>query len=111
MGSELEMGTEFFNPVIIIPKGNVIKLVIDARYLNSITDLTTYSWPLEPFDTLITRVRGQYFTTSDMSCAYHQVPLTEETKNLLALSLETSNTLSKKASTASQGYRTSLVGS
>ncbi len=84
MGSELEMGTEFFNPVIIIPKGNVIKLVIDARYLNSITDLTTYSWPLEPFDTLITRVRGQYFTTSDLSSAYHQVPLTDETKKLVS---------------------------
>ena len=76
------MGSYFINPVILIPKGDKIKLVIDARYLNSITDLTHYSWPLEPLSTLLQKFKGKYFCTSDLSSAYNQVPLTEETQKL-----------------------------
>ena len=82
MGDETEMGSSFINPVIILPKGNIVKLVIDARYLNSITDLSKYSWPLEPIGSLLTRLNGNYFTTSDLCSAYNQVPLTEETQQL-----------------------------
>ena len=39
MGSDVEMGSLFTNPIIILPKGDTVKLVIDARHLNSITDL------------------------------------------------------------------------
>ena len=77
------MGSAFFNPIIIIPKGDTIKLVLDARYLNSITDLTTYSWPLEPLHTLLTRIKGPYYTSADMSSAYNQVALTPETLKLV----------------------------
>ena len=86
MGSDddLEMGSEFINPVIILPKGESIKLVLDARYLNSMTDLSSYSWPLEPLTALLTRIRGQYFSTSDLSYAYSQVPLTDDTKRLVS---------------------------
>ena len=38
MGSDVEMGSLFTNPLIILPKGDTVKMVIDARYLNSITD-------------------------------------------------------------------------
>ena len=86
MGKEndTEMGTAFINPIIILPKGNLIKIVIDARYLNSITDLTTYSWPLEPLESLLNRLHGKYFSISDMSCAYHQVLLSEAAKKLVS---------------------------
>ena len=30
----------------------------------------------------MTRINGKYFTESDLSCAYHQVPLSEETQKL-----------------------------
>ena len=43
MRSNTEMGSEFMNPIIMLTKGNIVKLVIDARYLNSITDLSRYS--------------------------------------------------------------------
>ena len=56
--------------------------MIDARYLNSITDLSKYSWPLEPVQTLLTRFDGVYHTTSDLASAYNQVPLSEDTKKL-----------------------------
>ena len=48
MGDDDELGSLFVNPIILLPKADYVKLVIDARYLNSITDLTNYSWPLEP---------------------------------------------------------------
>jgi len=84
MGNEKgdEMGTQFINPIIIITKGDTHKLVLDARYLNSITDLSSYHWPLESIDTLLTRIKGEYFTSSDMAFAYHQVPLIKETAKL-----------------------------
>ena len=82
MGDDNEMGSMFINPIIILPKGNIVKLVIGVRYLNSITDLTSYSWPLEPVGALINRLNGKYFTTSDLCSAYNQVPLTEETQKL-----------------------------
>ena len=34
MGSDVEMGSLFTNPIIIPPKGGTVKLVIDAQYLN-----------------------------------------------------------------------------
>ena len=77
-----DMNSWFVNPIIILPKKDYVKLVIDARYLNSITDTSNSSWPLEPLQVLITRVNGSYFTSSDLSCAYHQVPLTPETQKL-----------------------------
>ena len=84
MGSDVEMGSLFTNPIIIPPKGDTVKLVIDARYLNSITDLSNYSWPLEPVQMLLTRLDGVYYTTSDLASAYNQVPLSEDTKKLIS---------------------------
>ena len=44
MSDDDEMGSLFFNPIILTPKNDYVKLVIDARYLNSVTHLTDYSW-------------------------------------------------------------------
>ena len=82
MGDDDEMGSLFVNPIILMPKNDYVKLVIDARYLNSVTDLTKYSWPLEPVQMIMTRVNGKFFSVSDLSCAYHQVPLSSETQKL-----------------------------
>ena len=82
MGDDDEMGSLFVNPIILMPKKDYVKLVIDARYLNSVTDLTNYSWPLEPVQMIMTRVNGKFFSVSDLSCAYHQVPFSFETQKL-----------------------------
>ena len=82
MGGDDEMGSLFVNPIILIPKNDYVKLVIEARYLNSVTDLTNYSWPLEPAQMIMTRVSGKVFSVSDLSCAYHQVSLSPETQKL-----------------------------
>ena len=79
MGDDDEMGSLFVNPIILMPKSDYVKLVIDARFLNSVTELTNYSWPLEPVQMIMTRVNGKFFSVSDLSCPYHQVPLSLET--------------------------------
>ena len=65
-----------------MPKSDYVKLVIVARFLNSVTDLTNYSWPPAPVQMIMTRVNGKFFSVSDLSCAYHQVPLSPETQKL-----------------------------
>ena len=85
MGDDDKIGSRFVNPIILMPKNDYVKLVIDARNLNTVTDLTNYSWPLETVQMIMTRVNGKFFSVSDLSCAYHQVPLTLETKKLTEL--------------------------
>ena len=81
-GDDDELGSLFVNPIILLRKPDYVKLIINARYLNLITDLTNYSWPLEPVQMMMTRLNGKYFTPSDLSCAYHQVRLSAETQKL-----------------------------
>ena len=59
-----------------------MKIGIDARYLNSVTNLTNYIWPLEPVQMNMTRVKGKFFLVSDLSCAYRQVPLSSAPQKL-----------------------------
>ena len=82
MGDDDEMGSLFLNPIILMPKNDYVKLVIDEKYLNSVTDLTNYSCLLEPMQMIMTRVNGKVFSVSDLSCAYHHVPLSSETQKL-----------------------------
>ena len=77
-----EMGSLFVNPIILMPKNDYVKLVIDAQFLNRVTDFTIYSWPLESVRLIMTRVNGTLFSVSDLSCAYHQVPLSPQTQKL-----------------------------
>ena len=77
-----DMNSWFVNPVIILPKKDYVNLVIDARYLNSITDISNSIWPLEPLNVLMTRITGTIFTSSDLSSTYNQVPLTEDTQKV-----------------------------
>ena len=82
MGDHDEMGSLFVNPIILMPRNQYVKLLFDARYLNSVTDPTNYSWPLEPVHMIMTRVNGKVFSVSGLSCAYPQVSLSPETQTL-----------------------------
>ena len=81
-GNDDEMGSLFVRPIILMPKNDFMKLVNDARYLNSVTDLTNYSWSLEPLQMIMIKVKGKVFSVSDLSCAYHQVPFSPETQKV-----------------------------
>ena len=76
------MGSLFVIPIILQPKHDYVKLIIDARYLNSMTDLTNYPWPLEPIQTIMTLINGNIFSVCDLSSAIHIVLLDEHTQKL-----------------------------
>ena len=75
---QLSTGNTFTNPVIILRKGESLKIVLDARYLNSMIDESKCNWPIEPVDVALTRINGTKFTTADLNSAYNQIPLDEE---------------------------------
>ena len=41
MGEDGEMGSLLVNPIILMPKSDYVKLVINSRFLNTVTELTT----------------------------------------------------------------------
>ena len=68
----------FINPVVILAKGESLKIVLDARYLKSLIDESKCNWPKEPIQVILTKINGKYFTTADMNSAYNQTPLDEQ---------------------------------
>ena len=74
----LSTGNTFTNPIIILRKGESLKIVLDARYLNSMIDESKCNWPIEPVDDALTRITGTIFTTADLNSAYNQIPLDDE---------------------------------
>ena len=76
-------GNTFINPVIILAKGEEsLKIVLEARYLNSLIDESKGNWPIEPIQVILTKIKGKYFTTADMNSAYNQMPLDEQSRRL-----------------------------
>ena len=64
------VGTTFLNPLIIIPKGDAIQVVLDARHLSSNTDQELESWPIEPLAPQLARANKKYKSTFDLMYAY-----------------------------------------
>ena len=79
---EQPKGNTFINRVIILAKGESLKIVLDARYLNSLIDESKCNWPIEPIQVILTKINGKYFTTADMNSAYNQMPLDEQSRRL-----------------------------
>ena len=71
--------TTFLNPLTIIPKGDSIEVVLDARHLNSNTNQEFESWPIEPLVPKLARANKKYKSTIDLLYAYAHTPLVEET--------------------------------
>ena len=61
-------GTTYLNSFIIIPKGDSIKCVLDARHLNSNTDQSDELWPVEPFAPQLHNPRLHCFTRGQPQC-------------------------------------------
>ena len=75
---QLPTGNTFTNPVIILRKGESLKIVLDARYLNSVIDESKCNWPIEPADVALTTINGTIITTADLNSANNQIPLSNE---------------------------------
>ena len=79
-------GTTSLNPLIIIPKGDTIKCVLDARHLNSNTEQSDESWPIEPLAPQLARANKKYKSAIDLMYAYAHTPLDEDTIKLTSFS-------------------------
>ena len=79
-------GTAYLNPLIIIPKGDTIKCVLDARHLNSNTEQSDESWPIEPLAPKLARANKKYKSAIDLMYAYAHAPLNEDTIKLTSFS-------------------------
>ena len=80
LNEHANLNSWFIISIITLPKNYYKKLVIDARYTNSIKDTISSSWSLERLQVLMKRLNCAYFTRSNLACAYHQAPLTEKTQ-------------------------------
>ena len=79
-------GTTYLNPLIIIPKGDTIKCVLDARHLNSNTEQSDESWPVELLAPQLARAYKKYKSAIDLMYAYAHTPLDEDTIKLTSFS-------------------------
>ena len=79
-------GTTYLNPLIIIPKGDTIKCELDARHLNSNTEQSDESWPIEPLAPQLARANKKYKSAIDLMYAYAHTPLDEDTIKLTSFS-------------------------
>ena len=77
-------GTTYLNPLIIILKGDTIKSVLDARHLNSNTEQSDESWPIEPLASQLARANK---SAIDLMYAFAHTPLEEDTAKLTSFSL------------------------
>ena len=75
-------GTTYLNPLIIIPKGDPIKCVLDARNLNANTEQSDESWPIKPFAPQFARANIKDKCAIDVMYAYARTPLDKETIKL-----------------------------
>ena len=80
--AEQPKGNTIPNPVFILAKGESLKKVLDARYLNSLIDESKCNWPIEPIQVILTKIDGKYFTSADMNSAYNQMPLDDQSRRL-----------------------------
>ena len=75
-----------FMAQLIIPKGDTIKCVLDARHLNSNTEQSDESWPIEPLAPQLARANKKYKSAIDLMYAYAHTPLDEDTFKLTSFS-------------------------
>ena len=54
---EQPKGNTFINPVSILAKGESLKIVLDARYLNSLIGESKCNWPIEPIQVILTKIK------------------------------------------------------
>ena len=80
-------GTTYLNPLIKVPKGDSIKCVIEcARHLNSNTEPSGESWPIEPLAPQLARANVKHKCAIDLMYAYDHTPLDEKTIKLTSFS-------------------------
>ena len=75
------------SPVVMIRKSNdKYRFCIDFRKLNAVSKADAY--PLSYMNAILRKLKSaKYISTLDLSSAYHQIPLTPESKELTAFTV------------------------
>ena len=79
---EQPKGNTFINRDTFLASKKSIKIVLDARYLNSLIDESKHKLAIEPIRVNFSQVNRNYFTTADMNSAYNQMLLDEQSRCL-----------------------------
>ena len=78
--------TTYLNPLFIIPKGDSVRCVLDARHPYPNTEQSDESWPIEPLAPQLARANKNYSCAIDLMYAYAHTHLDEETIKLTSFS-------------------------
>ena len=80
--------TPWINPLVIVPKGNDIRLCIDMRCANKAISRTRY--PTPTVEDILIKVRGsQLFTKLDLNSAFHQLELSPDSRYITTFQSDT----------------------
>lgn len=73
-----ESYSPYASPIVLVKtKNDEERMCVDYRALNKVTVKDKY--PLPRIDDLLDRLKeGKYFTSLDLACGYHQIPVEEE---------------------------------
>ena len=82
----------FIKPVIILKKGESLKIVLDDRQLNKLIDKTKRSCPIQAIQIILTRIKRPVFSIADFNSAYNEMPLDKTSSLIKIVSLLDDNT-------------------
>ena len=87
MGDDDEMGSLFVNPIILMPKNDYVKLVINARYLNSVRPHKLFL-ALRTSSDDYDHSERKVFLSQRLVLCHHQVRLSSETQKLTSFFID-----------------------
>ena len=80
--------SEWASKAFPVHKGNgtSVCIVSDSKKLNR--QIKHPNWPTESSDQLLLHIdpRARHFFSMDLTCGYHQIPIDDESQNLLVIS-------------------------
>ena len=82
-----ESRSEWNNPVVMVKKhSGEPRMCIDFRKVNEVSRKDSY--PTPHMDTILNKLKkARYITTIDLKSAYHNIPLSEESKEVTAFTI------------------------
>ena len=73
----------YLSPIVVVPKGEGIRLCVDYRKINQ--HIVVDQHPLPTSEEIFARLSGaKYFSKLDLKSAYHQLIIKEDSRNLTA---------------------------
>lgn len=83
-----ECESEFNNPLFIVQQKNKMRIVVDFRKLNAVTKKS--HWPIPNMNSVLANLGGsKYFSSADLASGFHQISLSEQSRNFCAFSTDT----------------------